>query len=122
MGLFDQLGSSLKTTLLGAAGSAAPELLDKALAQTNFGSLQRLVEELRQNGLERQVQSWLGNGSNLPVTPDQLRTALDNDQLRELAQKFGLPLDKVLDLLSQHLPQAVDEASPNGQLQQRAAT
>lgn len=118
MGLFDQI----KTALFGAAATAAPELLNKALAQTNFGGLQGLVDQLRQNGLENQVQSWLGDGSNLPVSPDQLRSALGNEQLQQLAQKFGLPLDKVLELLSQHLPQAVDKASPNGQLQEPAPT
>jgi len=122
MGLFDELGSGLKSAALGAAAAAAPALLSKLLAQTDLGGLQGLVQRLQQNGLQQEVQSWLGNGANMPVTPDQLRAALGNEHVRQIAQQFGLPVDKVLDLLSQHLPQAVDEASPNGELREPAAS
>ena len=114
MGLFDQL----KSAALGAAAAAAPALLSKALQQTKFGSLQGLVDHLRQGGLDQQVQSWLSNGANLPVTADQLRSALGDEHVRQLAQQAGLPVDKLLDLLSRHLPEAVDQASPNGKLEE----
>jgi uncharacterized protein YidB (DUF937 family) len=45
-----------------------------------------------------------------------LRTAPDNQQLRQLAEHFGLPVDATLDMLAKHLPAAVDQASPNGTL------
>jgi len=34
-----------------------------------------------------------------------------------LAEQLGLPADNALKLLAEHLPAAVDEASPNGQLE-----
>jgi uncharacterized protein YidB (DUF937 family) len=40
--------------------------------------------------------------------------------VRQLAAHFGLPLDQVLNLLSEHLPTVVDQASPNGRLQPAA--
>lgn len=122
MGLFDELGATLKTAALGTVAAAAPQLLSKLLGQTDLGGLQGLVQKLEQNGLGPQVQSWLGDGTNLPVSPDQLRAALGNEHVRQIAQQFGLPVDKVLDLLSQHLPQAVDEASPDGHLQEPTAS
>jgi uncharacterized protein YidB (DUF937 family) len=62
------------------------------------------------------VQSWLGNGANLPVSPDQLRAALGSPQVAELAQHFGVSPDAALKLLSEHLPGIIDKASPNGNL------
>jgi uncharacterized protein YidB (DUF937 family) len=72
---------------------------------------------LQQSGLGPQVQSWLGSGSNLPVTPDQLRAALGNEHVRQLAQHFGVDPDAALKLLADHLPNAIDQASPQGNLQ-----
>ena len=117
MGLFDNLGGSLGGLLQQAAGGSMQELLSGALAKTNFGSLQGLVDQLQQGGLGDQVKSWLGNGSNLPVSEAQLQAALGSDQVKQLAAKFGVPVDGVLELLSKHLPAAVDSASPDGTLQ-----
>jgi uncharacterized protein YidB (DUF937 family) len=114
MGLFDNLGGALKGVLGQVETAAMPALISAALAKTNFGNLQGLVNQLQQGGLGPQVQSWLGNGSNISITPDQLRAALGNDQVRQLAAHFGLPVDQVLDTLAQHLPATVDQASPNG--------
>ena len=35
-----------------------------------------------------------------------------------MAQSAGLPIDKLLAMLSQQLPQTVDKMSPNGSLQE----
>ena len=118
MGLFDNLGGALKGLLGQAEAAGVPALINAALAKTNFGNLQGLVAQLQQGGLGPQVQSWLGSGANIGVTPDQLRAALGSDQVRQLAAHFGLPIDQVLNVLAEHLPTAVDQASPNGTLQQ----
>lgn len=117
MGLLD----SLRGGMLGQIESAAlPAVISAALAKTSFGNLQGLVAQLQQAGLGQQVQSWLGSGSNMPVTADQLRTALQSDQVKQLAGHFGVDPDAVLNLLAQHLPNIVDKASPNGTLGQAA--
>lgn len=71
-------------------------------------------DKSQQGGLGPQVQSWLGNGADMPVTPEQLRAALGNAHVQELATKFGIPTDQVLKLLAEHLPAAIDQASLNG--------
>lgn len=117
MGLLDELGGNLKGTLGEVEAAAAPALINALLAKTNFGNLNGLLAQLQQGGLGTQVQSWLGNGANMPVTPDQLKTVLGNSQVQEIARHLGLPVDAALNMLSQHLPNVVDQASKNGQLQ-----
>ncbi len=117
MGLFDNLGGSLKGIVGQVEAAAAPALISAVLAKTNLGDLQGLVNQLQQGGLSEQVKSWLGNGANLQVTPDQLRAALGNEQVKQLAEHFGVPVDAALKLLAEHLPTVVDQASPNGTIQ-----
>jgi uncharacterized protein YidB (DUF937 family) len=116
MGLLDSLSSALSGNPQQTEAGGIPGLISAALAGTNLGGLQGLVDRLQQGGLGPQVQSWLGSGQNMPVTPDALGAALGSDQVRELAQHFGLDPDKALKLLADHLPNAVDQASPQGSL------
>jgi uncharacterized protein YidB (DUF937 family) len=116
MGLFDNVGGALKGALGQLEAGAIPSIISDVLAKTDLESLNGIVAQLQQGGLNAQVSSWLGNGTNLPVTAEQLRAALGNEQVRELATHFGLPVDGVLKLLAEHLPATVDQASPNGAL------
>jgi uncharacterized protein YidB (DUF937 family) len=115
MGLLDSLLGG--GTLSQIEAAAVPGLISSVLAKTNLGNLQGIVNQLQQGGLGAQVQSWLGSGSNLPVTPDQLRAALVNEHVRQLAQHFVVDPDAALKLLADHLPNAIDQASPQGNLQ-----
>ncbi|MGE5534666.1 MAG: YidB family protein [Acidobacteriota bacterium] len=115
MGLLDQFGG-MKGVLGSLATTEAPAMIAAALAKTNMGSLQGIVDQLQQGGLGDQVRSWLGNGSNMGVTPEQIRDALGNDHVRQIAEQFGLPVDTVLNLLAEHLPATVDQASPDGSI------
>ena len=117
MGLLDQFGGSLKGVLGSLAAAEGPAVLSALLAKTNLGSLQGLVDELQQNGLGDQVKSWLSNGANMHVTPDQIRAALGSDQVKQIAQHLGVPADEALKMLAEHLPGVVDQASPNGKIQ-----
>ena len=116
MGLLDDIGGALKGMLGQEAAGAMPGLITAALGKTNLGDLGGMVEKLQQGGLGDQVASWLGSGTNMPVSADQLRSALGNQQVRELASHLGLPVDQALNMLSAHLPGLVDQASPNGEL------
>ena len=122
MELLDSLGGALKGVLGQVEADALPALISAVLAKTNLGDLQGLVNKLQQGGLSDQVQSWLGNGANLPVTVDQLRTALGNEQVQQIARELGLPIDGALKLLAEYLPTTVDQASPNGTIQPSAGT
>src|SRR5579862_9022418 len=116
MGLLDELGlgGALKGELGQIEASAAPALVNALLAKTQFHDLNGLVAKLQQGGLDGQVKSWLGNGTNMPVTEEQLKAVLRNAQIQEIARHLGLPADATLKMLSQHLPGVDDQASPNG--------
>jgi uncharacterized protein YidB (DUF937 family) len=119
MGLFSNLGlgGSLSSVLSSLQSSAMPALINAVLEKTQYHDINGLVAALEKGGLGPQVQSWLGNGANMPITEDQLKAILGNSQLQDLARQFGLPVDAVLKILAQYLPELVDKASPNGTLQ-----
>ncbi len=118
MSLFGNVGDLLKG-MLGGQGEAGglPALLSSVLGKTDLGGLQGIVAKLQDAGLGTQLQSWLGNGTNLPITADQIQSALGNEHVQQIARQLGLPVDGAMELLAAHLPTAVDQASPNGALQ-----
>ena len=118
MGLFDSIGGALTGALGQAEAAAMPALISAVLAKTDLGNMQGLLDKLQQSGLGPQVSSWLGDGKNMPISA--VRAALGNTQIQQLAASFGLPVDKVLASLAEHLPAVVDKMSPNGTLQQPA--
>jgi uncharacterized protein YidB (DUF937 family) len=103
----------------GQAGGGLGDILGQVLGKTDLGSLGGLLDQLQKSGLGPQVSSWLGNGANLPISVDQLRQALGDDTIRQIAASFGIPIDQLLNQLSQHLPATIDKLSPNGTLEQQ---
>ena len=115
MSIFSELGGAFEN-LAAEHQSQLGNLFQQALASA--GGYQGVIDKLNQAGLGTQVDSWLSaNGKNLPVSPSQIEAALGNQQLQQLAASFGVPLDQISNLLAQHLPAAVDQASPTGTLQ-----
>jgi uncharacterized protein YidB (DUF937 family) len=121
----DILGSILGSALKGltgqgdqpAAASGIPDILSQVLGKTDLGSVGGLLQQLEQSGLASQVASWLGNGQNLPVSVDQLRNALGEQNLGQLASQFGVPAEEMLKHLANHLPGAIDQMSAGGSLE-----
>ena len=113
MSLFDTIKESLGGVIGSAAASALPGVIERVFP----GGLQGLLNQLSESGYGRQVNSWLGRGENEPITTQDLSNVLHNEQVRQIAEKLGIPADQVLDTLSKLLPQAVDQQSPDGQLQ-----
>jgi uncharacterized protein YidB (DUF937 family) len=118
MGILDELNNSpaLKGVLGQLEAAVVPVVLGEVLGNGGQGGLSAIVAKLQQTGLGAQVSSWLGNGQNIPITADQLKQVLNNDQVKQLAARFGIPVDQVLDVLAKQLPTTVDHASPNGTL------
>lgn len=78
--------------------------------------IQTILDQLNQQGLGAKVNSWLGKGANEPITADELRQALGNQKVQEIARQLGLPADQLAEILAQHLPQATEKAAQAGAL------
>jgi uncharacterized protein YidB (DUF937 family) len=107
MGLLDGI-------LGGVIGAEALSLVKDYIEK--HGGIQGVVNEFEKTGYGQQVKSWIGNGPNLPITAEQVQQVLGSDKVKELGAKFGLPVDKVSDLLAQYLPAAIDKATPEGEV------
>lgn len=117
MGLFDKMVSGVVKGLMKNVDPAAiPGLVSQYLGKTEIGSVTGLIERLRAAGLGSEVDSWLGPGPNLPVTPQQLREAIGEPALEQFAAATGLSIDKIMPLMAAYLPQTVDQMSPEGVL------
>lgn len=107
MGLLDGI-------LGGVIGVEGATLLNSFIEKQ--GGLQNIAGQFEKNGFGDTMKSWISQGQNLPITADQIHQALGSEKVKEMAAKLGLPVDKLADLLAQHLPQAIDKATPDGNL------
>ncbi|GIH10793.1 hypothetical protein Rhe02_88600 [Rhizocola hellebori] len=96
------------------------QLLKGLLGQISKGggqpNLQGLVNQLQGAGMGDQVQSWVQQGPNQPVSGKQIQDALGTGALDQLASQAGMPPEKAADDLAEVLPVIVDKATPQGQL------
>jgi len=118
MGILDSLENSpaLKSAFSQRGAAVLPVVMSEVMGTGSQGGLNAIVTKLQQAGLGDQVKSWIGNGQNLPITADQLRQVLGNDTVKQLAAKYGIPVDQLSEILAHQLPLAVDHASPDGKL------
>jgi uncharacterized protein YidB (DUF937 family) len=108
-GLSDLLRGGLGGLLGGAVGGAA------AGSMLN-GGLRDLIDRFQQSGHGDIADSWVGTGPNRGVSPDQIRDALGSDNVDTLAREAGIDQIGLLQGLSQDLPEAVDQLTPDGRL------
>ena len=80
------------------------------------GGLGGLISKFEQAGLGQIAQSWVGNGPNQPVSPQQLQSVLGDNQVQGMASQSGMAPNDFLSQLSQHLPNAVNQMTPDGKL------
>ena len=118
MGLLDGvMGQVVGQVLAGGQGGNSPLVgLVQALIQQH-GGLNGLLQKFQQSGLAEQAASWVGTGTNLPVSPGQISAALGGSDLAALAAKFGLSGDHASGALADLLPKVVDHLTPAGRVE-----
>ena len=105
--------ASLKDLLPGGLG----DLLGGAAAGTALsGGLSALIKEFQQGGLGQAAQSWIGTGVNQKIGSNDLERVLGTDTLDALSKQTGVGREDLLAGLSQHLPDLIDQLTPNGRL------
>lgn len=80
------------------------------------GGLGGLLDQFQQNGQGDVANSWVAPGDNQPIDNQQLSQALGADTVKELTEKTGLSEQELLSRLSQNLPKAVNELTPDGKV------
>ncbi|HTK14625.1 MAG TPA: YidB family protein [Xanthobacteraceae bacterium] len=78
--------------------------------------LQDIMRRLEENGQGDVAKSWVGDGANKQIAPDDLGNALGGDVINHLSQQTGMDRDELLQKLSQELPQFVDKLTPKGRV------
>jgi len=112
-GLGGGLGGSLGDVLKGGLGGL---LAGGAAGSVISGGLGDLLKQLQQSGQGETANSWVSNGPNKQIAPDDLAKALGADQLNALSAQSGLSRDELLSGLSQHLPDVINHLTPDGRL------
>jgi uncharacterized protein YidB (DUF937 family) len=108
MGLLDALTS--------IAGGASPEHHGVADAlsqvmQEHPGGMDGILNQLKQNGLGDQVQSWISPGANQAVSPDQVQQGLGNSTIESIAQRAGISPAVASSIIAVVLPLVVSHFS-----------
>lgn len=123
-GLGDLLGGILgggtrggSTGGLGALGGnpMLRMLLPLVAGMLMNGGLQKILSRLQQSGSTK-GQSWVATGPNEPADADDIKAALDERELAEIAQRLGVSEDEAAEAVAQVLPDVVDQATPDGEL------
>ena len=119
MGLMGQLGQAAGGMMGGQ--TAQNPLLQAVISllgqNSSVGGLAGLVQGFQKNGLGDIVNSWVGTGKNLPVTPDQMKQGLGGDFLSQLASRAGVSPDAASAQLSSLLPDMIDKLTPSGKIE-----
>lgn len=90
------------------AGGATGGLLNSGL--------KNLVGDLEQNGQGEAARSWIGTGENQRISESELANAVGINDIDAVAQQTGMPREQVLSSLSEHLPEFVNQLTPDGRL------
>lgn len=80
------------------------------------GGVNNLIGQFASNGLGDIINSWVGTGNNLPVSPEQIKSALGQDKISNLASKLGMDQGALTSQLSNLLPDVVDKLTPEGKV------
>jgi uncharacterized protein YidB (DUF937 family) len=137
MGLLDGILSSVAGSVLGGGqseqgqnpldaqvgslGAGTPmrsnDLLGAVMSMVQQnGGLPGVLNMLRNSGLGQQADSWVGTGPNAAVSPDQITQAFGESGLGNLAAQLGTSHGQAGSILSQILPELVNQLTPNGQI------
>lgn len=115
-GLSDVLGGLLRGGQPGAGVQPGAGQLGGGgqLGGLLSGGLGGLTEIFGQAGMRQQVDSWVAQGPNMAISPDQIAAAFGTERLGELAAQVGMSQQETAGQLAEILPGLVDRMTPGG--------
>jgi len=119
MSLLEQVKEMFESVVGGKMTDDHTRLVSEFLASLTSGQsggLQGLIRSFEDKGLGNIVSSWVGTGSSLPITAEQVETGLGKERIQQLASKVGLSTDTTKSALASLLPMLVDRLTPDGKV------
>ncbi len=80
-----------------------------------LGGLAGLMGAFQKNGMGNVMDSWIGQGQNMPISGDQLQQILGSGQIGQIAQQLGLSNEQASGQLAGLLPELINHMTPSGQ-------
>lgn len=101
-------------------GSQHPEVAESSQGGAG-GGLDDLIKGFQNAGMGDVVSSWIGTGTNMPVSPEQVERGLGRERVERAAQQSGLSLEALLPVLAAALPMLIDTLTPKGQVPEQGS-
>ncbi len=98
----------------GVVGAGVTAMVSKFVE--SHGGVQGIVSQFQEKGLADTVSSWVGRGANQAVSAEQIGSVLGGETLTKLAGTFGISADQITAQLAEHLPEVINQLTPNGQV------
>lgn len=114
------LATQLIMSKLGASNdsSTAESALDELVGGSGGFDLGDIVGKFTGSGgnMASIAKSWLGDGANDAISPEQLQEAIGGDKIEAFAAKLGIGREEASAGLSSVLPDLIDKSSKGGNL------
>lgn len=103
-------------TPAGGMGGLLGTLLPALGGMLAGGGLQQVLSGFQANGLSAQTDSWIGTGENQPISGEDVRGVVGDEELARIAAQLGVSEEEAANAVAQILPTVVDGVSPEGHL------
>ena len=78
--------------------------------------LSRLLDQFKGAGLGDKAESWVGNGENQSLDPDEVEKAIGSERLAKMSKQTGESVGALKTDLSKMIPDAVNKLTPDGKM------
>lgn len=113
-------GSPLGDLLKQFGGGSAVQSAGLMAALMNLvqqaGGFEALIQKFQQAGLGGVVQSWLANGPNAGIGPQQVQDVFGTTAVEKAAKQAGMSTQETTRAIAAMLPELINQFSPQGKL------
>lgn len=118
MGFFDNLAGSVLGKMTGDQGNLVPLAMEMF---NQYGGLTGILEKINASGFTEQAASWVAKGENMPLSAEQIVSALGASTIAEMASKLSMTAEALCEQLAQKLPKVIDKLTPDGVVSNNSA-
>jgi outer membrane protein OmpA-like peptidoglycan-associated protein/uncharacterized protein YidB (DUF937 family) len=97
------------------AGALVTGLLSM-ISDREHGRIGGFLDAFREEGMERDVESWVAEGPVRELTPEEVTTGLGPAPIADLAERLGLEPGRIAAALGFLIPHVLDLLTPGGEV------